>query len=262
MFMRYHSPVREKDRIVPGSTLEEKEPFAGVGNRPLRLPTADPLPRVFSFRALIKETLSSTQYTLASCSHKGLNRTAMPNEPRIARAYCRYLSRHVVGRARPCGENRERTEQTPGAIDFPAGKFFEKSFPYIDRLGSTMLISSLYGKGKKKKKKKTRHQYGTVQYRSNMKAEFYMTKEWMELRYRVLKEKGRKCVCCGDEKGPFHVDHIKPRSRFPYLELNFDNLQVLCAPCNLGKGAWDKTDWAAVSNKPKAGKVVKRSSIL
>lgn len=49
MLMRYHSPVREKDRIVPGSTLEEKEPFAGVGNRPLRLPTADPLLRVFSF---------------------------------------------------------------------------------------------------------------------------------------------------------------------------------------------------------------------
>ena len=142
MLMRYHSPVREKDRIVPGSTLEEKEPFAGVGNRPLRLPTADPLPRVFSFdRALTEDQLSRTYQSLASCSHKGLNRTAKPNEPRIARAYCRYLSRHVVGRARPCGENRERTEQTPGAIDFPAGKFFEKSPPYINRLGSTMLIS-------------------------------------------------------------------------------------------------------------------------
>jgi hypothetical protein len=55
-----------------------------------------------------------------------------------------------------------------------------------------MLVSSLYGKGKKKRKKKTRLQYGSVPYRSNMKAEFDSTEEWMELRYRVLKEKGKE----------------------------------------------------------------------
>ena len=38
-----------------------------------------------------------------------------------------------------------------------------------------------------------------------------------------------------------HVDHIKPRSKFPELELSLDNTQVLCADCNLGKGAWDDT---------------------
>src|SRR5262249_39926358 len=38
-------------------------------------------------------------------------------------------------------------------------------------------------------------------------------------------------------------DHIKPRSKFPELELELGNLQVLCADCNLGKRAWDQTDW-------------------
>jgi 5-methylcytosine-specific restriction endonuclease McrA len=40
-----------------------------------------------------------------------------------------------------------------------------------------------------------------------------------------------------------HVDHIKPRSRFPHLELSLDNLQVLCAACNVGKGNRDEIDW-------------------
>lgn len=33
-----------------------------------------------------------------------------------------------------------------------------------------------------------------------------------------------------------HVDHIKPRSKHPELSLCFDNLQVLCEDCNIGKG--------------------------
>lgn len=40
-----------------------------------------------------------------------------------------------------------------------------------------------------------------------------------------------------------HVDHIKPRSKYPALELVLSNLQVLCEDCNLGKLAHDETDW-------------------
>jgi len=40
-----------------------------------------------------------------------------------------------------------------------------------------------------------------------------------------------------------HVDHIKPRSKFPELELVFDNLQVLCDDCNIGKSNVDSTDF-------------------
>ncbi|RYZ77711.1 MAG: hypothetical protein EOP05_00795 [Proteobacteria bacterium] len=35
--------------------------------------------------------------------------------------------------------------------------------------------------------------------------------------------------------GAMHVDHIKPRSKYPHLELEFSNLQVLCRQCNFGK---------------------------
>ncbi len=75
---------------------------------------------------------------------------------------------------------------------------------------------------------------------------FYESDEWRALRYRVLVHYGRRCMCCGmtpaDGK-KMHVDHIKPRSRFPELELAFSNLQVLCEDCNLGKMARDQTDF-------------------
>ena len=45
-------------------------------------------------------------------------------------------------------------------------------------------------------------------------------------------------ICC--ERSPIdgvklHVDHIKPRSKYHELELDFNNLQILCEDCNLGK---------------------------
>lgn len=76
--------------------------------------------------------------------------------------------------------------------------------------------------------------------------EFYRSDEWRRLRYKALRKYGGKCQCCGAPpalNAPLHVDHIKPRSRFPELALDIDNLQVLCEDCNLGKGASDTTDW-------------------
>jgi len=40
-----------------------------------------------------------------------------------------------------------------------------------------------------------------------------------------------------------HVDHIKPRSRYPELSLEIENLQVLCEDCNMGKSNVFETDW-------------------
>ena len=40
-----------------------------------------------------------------------------------------------------------------------------------------------------------------------------------------------------------HVDHIKPRSKYPELALDPNNLQVLCKDCNLGKSNLYNTDW-------------------
>ena len=49
-------------------------------------------------------------------------------------------------------------------------------------------------------------------------------------------------MCCGS-KEHINVDHIKPRSSYPELSLEFDNLQVLCAGCNLEKGGEGETDY-------------------
>jgi len=77
--------------------------------------------------------------------------------------------------------------------------------------------------------------------------DFYMSHAWRELRYRVLRKYKAACMACG--RSPkhhgivIHVDHIKPRSKFPRLELVFENLQLLCEDCNLAKGNKDCIDW-------------------
>lgn len=88
--------------------------------------------------------------------------------------------------------------------------------------------------------------------RNRVSHPFYSSEAWLRLRYRVLVKNGRKCQACGVDglETRFHVDHIKPRSRFPALALEEANLQVLCEACNLGKGAWDMTDWRPKASGP------------
>lgn len=78
-------------------------------------------------------------------------------------------------------------------------------------------------------------------------AEFLRTWAWRELRYATIKRYGPVCQCCGSTPKtsgePIQVDHIKPRSLFPELALDPENLGVLCAPCNQGKSNKDFTDW-------------------
>lgn len=81
------------------------------------------------------------------------------------------------------------------------------------------------------------------------KSGFYKTKAWRSLRYQVLRERGRRCECCGctpKDGREVHVDHIVPRSKSPDLALEKDNLQVLCADCNLGKSNTDSIRWRSV----------------
>ena len=76
---------------------------------------------------------------------------------------------------------------------------------------------------------------------------FYISREWRELRYKVLQKNDGCCCLCGRSKAKhdiiLHVDHIKPRSKFPKLELDINNLQILCEDCNLGKSNKDSIDW-------------------
>lgn len=83
------------------------------------------------------------------------------------------------------------------------------------------------------------------------RADFYGTWEWRRTRYEVLQKYGSRCMVCGAGRSDTDmdgnpvricVDHIKPLSKYWHLRLDHDNLQVLCAECNQGKGAWDETD--------------------
>ena len=83
------------------------------------------------------------------------------------------------------------------------------------------------------------------------KFNFYSTQLWREARYQVLAANDGRCELCGHGKHDgkrLHVDHIKPRSKFPELELRIMNLQVLCEDCNLGKSNKDYTDWRIASH--------------
>lgn len=78
------------------------------------------------------------------------------------------------------------------------------------------------------------------------KAFFYLSDQWIKLRYRVLTKRGNHCECCGQSwsiGNPLHVDHIKPRSKYPSLSLDESNLQILCRECNIAKSNTDETDW-------------------
>lgn len=91
------------------------------------------------------------------------------------------------------------------------------------------ILARMERKVKKKARKKRRKQ----------ESEGYMTfglndKKWQKLRRRVFSAYGRVCMKCGST-GVLHVDHIKPKSKFPELAYVFDNLQVLCKDCNYEK---------------------------
>jgi len=79
------------------------------------------------------------------------------------------------------------------------------------------------------------------------KPDFYQTDTWRTLRFEVLKASKGCCNLCGRSNREhgivLHVDHIKPKSKWPELALAKDNLQVLCEDCNLGKSNRDDTDW-------------------
>lgn len=87
-----------------------------------------------------------------------------------------------------------------------------------------------------------------------MKEAFYSSWEWTALRMEVLKEQGRRCLCCGAEAGDdvgggvrarIVVDHIKPLSLHWGMRLDRSNLQVLCHICNKGKSNVHEDDFRA-----------------
>lgn len=71
---------------------------------------------------------------------------------------------------------------------------------------------------------------------------FYNTPEWKNIRIKVFEKYGYKCLKCNSEDF-IHIDHIKPRSLYPELELDINNLQPLCKKCNLEKSNRNEIDY-------------------
>ncbi len=75
---------------------------------------------------------------------------------------------------------------------------------------------------------------------------FFESREWLELRYNILKRDGAICALCGITRADgavLQVDHIEPRSKFPERALDPGNLQVLCRDCIQGKSNKERTAW-------------------
>jgi 5-methylcytosine-specific restriction endonuclease McrA len=72
---------------------------------------------------------------------------------------------------------------------------------------------------------------------------FYESEGWLYIRREILGFYGRTCMKCGKYDDFAHVDHIKPRSKHPDLELNAMNLQILCKGCNKKKSNLHDTDY-------------------
>lgn len=82
---------------------------------------------------------------------------------------------------------------------------------------------------------------------------FYSSKEWRALREWALNHYGRKCMHPKCKFGPIksdtdlHIDHIKPKAKFPDLALDKDNVQVLCVLCNRTKSDRGMKDYRTLS---------------
>lgn len=64
-------------------------------------------------------------------------------------------------------------------------------------------------------------------------------------RAAVLKRDGSQCVYCGDEDGPFEMDHVTPWSRGGADDI--DNLATACVPCNRDKSDRTPEEWTGAA---------------
>jgi len=160
----------------------------------------------------------------------------------LRRAYLR--SPDALRRCRNCHD----TWADPLAVTFPCPDKKERDLRYLvagskpRRAGfcSMKCACEHYGTGEREALRKLRvFEIATA-------PDFYDSRHWKEIRYEALRRDGARCLCCGRTRADgvvLHVDHIRPRYTHPELALSAENLQVLCAECNVGKGWQDDTDW-------------------
>jgi len=153
------------------------------------------------------------------------------------KAFCSIECWNRVGRTKSCKGGCDPKNLEDREVTFANGTQHIKRLCRLCRHGKYTPKE-----GAQERKERTVSQL--VEFRKRYTDSFYNTRAWLTVRYDALKKHGPQCCLCGAANGAkLHVDHIKPRSKFPELALRLDNLQVLCEPCNLGKSNRDETDW-------------------
>jgi hypothetical protein len=103
---------------------------------------------------------------------------------------------------------------------------------------------------------------GEVPYSTTL--EFYNSRGWKRCRYGFLREWRSLCdpvcMCCrvSEQTKLLNVDRILPLKNNWFLRYDWNNLQVLCEDCNIGKGSTDTTDFRPAHFKTHIAEVVRR----
>lgn len=96
---------------------------------------------------------------------------------------------------------------------------------------------------------KTSNEYSKEYYEKNKERKKQLnSKRWKDLRLSIIKRDGGMCNRCWVElniieKRNLQVHHIKPRSKYPELMYDPDNLITVCKTCNLALGTKGYLDW-------------------
>jgi hypothetical protein len=64
------------------------------------------------------------------------------------------------------------------------------------------------------------------------------------MRMEIIRRDNSECVYCGDDVGPFEIDHVFPHSLGGGNEQ--ENLVCACVPCNRSKGAKTLEEWGGL----------------
>lgn len=118
--------------------------------------------------------------------------------------------------------------------------------------------------------KQATHRYNTVtRNRDDNKRgqyNFYRTKQWVNLRQRVLDEQHylcQYCKCDGVVKQGKTVDHVRPLELFPNDGADIANLAVTCSRCHTLKTKWEQRYYGSgKGNTPTGNKPVDDIKII
>jgi len=64
---------------------------------------------------------------------------------------------------------------------------------------------------------------------------FFESRQWISIKSAMYAIFSKECMKCKKTKVILNIDHVKPRHKYPSLELDIYNCQILCRECNLEK---------------------------